>query len=65
MSEKNGMITIRVFVHNGYVNGTVVHEFKIEKEDWDEMSIEERDKLCLEVMWELIEWGYEEVETED
>lgn len=55
---------LRVTVKTRNVGSQVTTLIEIDREQWNDMSESEREEFMLESMFELIEWNYEEVESE-
>lgn len=53
---------IKVSVSTGYAGCSVEETFSIDREEWEEMSDGERDDMCLDFVFKMIEWGYTESE---
>ncbi len=53
------MAKIKVTVQTNKV-GSKCEEI-IDEPDWDEMTDDERENVCMDVMFEMIDWNYSEV----
>lgn len=58
---------IRLYASTSRVGSKVETILDWDKEEWEAMSEEEREKAMLEDFWsyQLVNWGYEVVEEED
>ncbi len=54
-------IKVKVSVSTWKVGSQTETELEFNRDEWEEMSDEERDDICREQMFELIEWNYEVV----
>lgn len=54
-------VKIKVHVSTGKVGSRVGTEIEVDADDWADMDAKERDEMCRDRMFELIEWGYEVV----
>lgn len=53
-------MTITVYVATNKLGSKCSHDFEIPDQEWAEMNEAEREKLCLEVMFNMIEWNWQE-----
>jgi len=52
-------VTVTVRVGTGYSGITPTSEFDMDREAWEAMSVKEQESLCLDEVFELIDWGYQ------
>jgi hypothetical protein len=53
-------ITVVVYARTKYIHSRDEYRLEVDKEEWKEMSEEDRDLMCEEVMHQqILEWGYE------
>lgn len=52
-------ITIKVSVSLGLANCQMEITFTYDREQWEDLSDEEREETCKEAMFDMIEWSYE------
>lgn len=53
-------MNITVWAKTNKVGSESETSFEIDKEEWDNMSEEDREDLCREHLENIIEWGWEE-----
>ena len=51
-------ITVQVHVRTDLVNSQVETTFTIDKDDWEEYEECDKQEICKDYMYALIEWGY-------
>lgn len=56
------MVTIRVWAMTNKVNSECSLTFDIEREDWENMTDEDREEVAEGYLAQLRDWGFEEVE---
>lgn len=56
-------ITIRVYARTSKIGSDSSTELEFDREEWESMSEEEREDSAREAMFELIEWGFEPIES--
>lgn len=56
------MLTIRVSVRTDKVGSECTDEIEIERSEWAAMTDEQRDEMCRDVVWNMAEWSYEEID---
>lgn len=49
-------------IHSCYEVIVTLEEMNVTKEEWDEMTDEEKDDFCREIAFSRSDWGYEEIE---
>jgi hypothetical protein len=54
-------VKIRVYASTKFVGSKDSTVVEFDREDWDNMTGRERDDACLETLFDLINWGYDEV----
>lgn len=59
------VIKVVVSVSTGMVGSTNKDEFKIERSVWESMSEEDRESLCRDTMFNMIDWNYQVEGVED
>lgn len=52
-------ITIKVWVETNRIGSRNETSFTMPKDEWEEMGEKQRDEICLEALWDLIDWNYE------
>ena len=57
-------LKIVVNVSNDLVGCKTSKSFLIDAEEWEEMTGRDREEMCRDVMFEMIDWGYEAREIE-
>ena len=50
---------IEVSVETNKVRSKCTAEFEVEDDDWNTMSDDEKDELCREHMFAMIDWDYQ------
>ena len=51
-------ITIEVWVSTWKVGSECKAEITVDREEWEEMTTEERDEICFDAAQSVFEWGY-------
>lgn len=54
---------VKVYVSTGYVGSKKEDVVEIDDEEWTDMSENERNDYFLEVMFEMINWGWEPLDN--
>lgn len=57
MSES---IVITVYARTNKVGSDSTRELEFDRDEWEGMSEDERQAACRDVMFEMIEWGWDE-----
>lgn len=55
----NDMVKVRVFVQTNRVGSKCEEVIEFDREDWESMSESERTECCMDVMWNMAEWGFQ------
>lgn len=55
------VLKILVRVRTDKVGSDCKAEIEVDAEEWEDMNAQERDELCRNTVFEMIEWGYEVV----
>ena len=56
-------VTIEVSARTDMVGSKSTRQERFDREDWEEMDEHERDKECMEIMFEIIEWDWKVIES--
>lgn len=54
---------VKVSVSTNRLGSESTRIIEFDKEEWDEMSEKDREETCLEIMYEMIGWDYEVVDS--
>ena len=54
-------VEVEISVSIGLVGCRQTTTIAFDKDEWESMDDTERDKACMETMFDMIEWNYEEV----
>lgn len=52
------VITVTVYVRTDKIGSRCTREIEFDAEEWADMSESEKDEVCRETMFEMIEWGF-------
>lgn len=52
---------IEYYIQTNKVGSSCKDYVEIPDEEWEDMSYEERDKLMMDLVFNMVEWGYEEI----
>jgi len=55
---------IKVWVETKTLGSSHSRSVEVDKETWEKLSEQERHDLMLDTLYELIDWGYDEVKSE-
>ena len=55
-------VKIRCYIHTNKVGSECTDIVEIDREEWEDMDEGERDEYLQECAFQMMEWGYEEVE---
>lgn len=58
--KQEDQITITVSVSTNRVGSRTEREITFDRLEWESMTEKERDEVCLDTMFEMIEWNYVE-----
>lgn len=50
---------IRVTAHTDRVGSSSSTEFEMDEEEWNSYSDQEKEEICLDSLWNLIDWNWE------
>lgn len=50
---------ITVYVSTDKIGSGCNTEIEVDAKEWEEADSKERDEICKEAMFDMIEWGYE------
>lgn len=56
-------ITVAVWIETNRVGSRQVREVVIDREEWDEMSDDDKDTMLHETMEDMLQWGWEVTST--
>lgn len=54
------IVKIKVSISTQKVGSECVYEIEVEREAWDAMSDEEKDEVCREAAFSMMEWYWSE-----
>lgn len=55
---------VKVWLKTNLVNSERYKIIEIDDEEWNDMFDAEREDVCREVMFEMIDWGFEELKND-
>lgn len=58
----DGMIKVKVYVSTRFIKSQDETEVEVGRDFWGAMNDSERKEYMLDVMFEMIDWGFYEVE---
>lgn len=53
-------IIVVVSVSTDRIGSRCDREIEVDADEWTNMSIQQRDEFCREILFEMIEWTYDE-----
>lgn len=56
------MIKVKVYVSTRFIKSQDETEVEVDRDLWEAMNDSERNEYMLDVMFEMIDWGFYEVE---
>lgn len=55
----SGTVKVQVSVRTDKVNSECSQIVEFDREEWDGMTSEQRQKACVEAVWNMAEWNYD------